>query len=142
MKQRLHDLLTIQAERRPDAVAAVFQDVSMSYAALEQMSNRLARALQAAGCIKGDRVALLLTKSTRALVAMFGSLKADSIDVPIDTTSPMARIQRILQKCECRCILAEQATAGLLRELIDHGAVSDPAFVGWIDEGAQLSRGR
>ena len=141
MKQRLHDLLTIQAERRPDAVAAVFQDVSMSYAALEQMSNRLARALQAAGCIKGDRVALLLTKSTRALVAMFGSLKADCIYVPIDTTSPIARIHRILQKCECRCVLAEQATAGVLQQLIGYGAVSDPAFVGWMDEGAGLPAG-
>ena len=65
MKQRLHDLLTIQAERRPDAVAAVFQDVPTSYAALEQMSNRLARALREAGCIKGDRVALLRAKLHR-----------------------------------------------------------------------------
>jgi amino acid adenylation domain-containing protein len=138
VKQRLHDLLTIQAERRPDAVAAVFQDVPTSYAALEQTSNRLARALQGAGCIKGDRVALLLTKSTRALVAMFGSLKADCIYVPIDTTSPIARIQRILQKCECRCVLAEQATSAVLKELIDSRAIGDSAFVAWMDEGAVL----
>ncbi len=141
MKQRLHDLLTIQAERRPDAVAAVFQDVPTSYAALEQMSNRLARALQTAGCVKGDRISLLLTKSTRALVAMFGSLKADCIYVPIDTTSPIARIQRILHKCECRCILAEQATSAVLGDLIDRGAISDSAFVVWMDEGAVLSLG-
>jgi len=138
VKQRLHDLLTIQADRRPDAVAAVFQDVPTSYSALEQMSNRLGRALQGAGCIKSDRIALLLTKSTRALVAMFASLKADCIYVPIDTTSPIARIQRILQKCECRCVLAEKATAALLNELIAHGAVCDPVFVGWVDEGATL----
>jgi len=141
VKQRLHDLLTVQAERRPDAVAAVFKDVSTSYAALERMSNRLGRALQGAGCIKGDRVALLLPKSTRALVAMFGSLKADCIYVPIDTTSPIARIQRILQKCECRCVLAEQSTAGLLSELIDTGAISGRAFVAWMDEGATLPPG-
>lgn len=138
MKQRLHDLLTIQAERRPEAVAAVFQDVPTTYAALERMSNRLARALQEAGCIKGDRVALLLTKSTQALVAIFGSLKADCIYVPIDPTSPILRIQRILQKCECRCVLAEQSTAGLLNDLIGSGAVSDPAFVGWMDGGPSL----
>ena len=141
MKQRLHDLLTVQAERRPEAVAAVFQDVPTTYAALEQMSNRLARALQAAGCSRGDRVALLLPKSTQALVAMFASFKADCIYVPIDTASPVARIQRILQKCECRCVLAEQSTAGLLNELIDSGAVSDPAFVAWLDDGAALPCG-
>ena len=141
MKQRLHDLLTIQAERRPDAVAAVFQDVPTSYAALEQMSNRLARALQAAGCVKGDRVALLLTKSTRALAAIFGSLKADCIYVPIDTTSPVARIQRILQRCECRCILAEQSTSAVLKDLIDSGSVGDSAFVAWMDAGVAMPLG-
>jgi amino acid adenylation domain-containing protein len=141
VKQRLHELLTVQAERRPQAVAAVFQDVPTTYAALEQMSNRLARTLRAAGCRKGDRIALLLTKSTRALVAIFGSLKADCIYVPIDTNSPIARIQRILQKCECRCILAEQATAGLLNELIDNGAVTDPSFVAWLDSGVPLAPG-
>jgi len=141
VKQRLHDLLRVQAERRPEAVAAVFQDVSTSYAALEQMSNRLARALRDAGCVKGDRIALLLTKSTRALVAMFGSLKADCIYVPIDTTSPIVRIERILQKCECRCILAERSTAAVLNELVQHGAVSDTVFVGWMDEGDAVSSG-
>ena len=141
MRQRLHDLLTVQAERRPEAVAAVFQGVPTNYAALEQMSNRLAKAMQAAGCVKGDRVALLLTKSTRALVAIFGSLKADCIYVPIDTTSPIARIHSILQKCECRCILAEQATASLLIDLIDHGAVSESAFVAWLDSSQPLPSG-
>ena len=109
--------------------------------ALEQMSNRLARALQAAGCTKGDSVALLLTKSTQAIVAMFASLKADCIYVPIDTSSPIARIQRILRKCECRCVLAEQSTAGLLNELIENGSLTEPAFVGWLDGGAELPRG-
>jgi non-ribosomal peptide synthetase component E (peptide arylation enzyme) len=51
VKQRLHDLLRIQAERRPDAMAAVFQDVPTSYSALEQMNNHLASALQAARAI-------------------------------------------------------------------------------------------
>jgi long-chain acyl-CoA synthetase len=112
VKQRLHDLLTMQAERRPDVVAAVFQDVPTSYAALEQMSNRLARALQAAGCIKGDRVALLLTKSTRALVAIFGSLKADCIYVPLDTTSPSP-----VSTAFCKSVNAGASSPSKLRRL-------------------------
>src|SRR5439155_19242538 len=85
--------------------------------ALEQASNRLARALQAASCTRGDRVGLLLPKSPRALVGMFGALKADCIYVPIDVASPLQRIERILDQCECRCLLAEQSTAGMLYEL-------------------------
>lgn len=141
MKPRLQDWLTVQAARRPEAVAIVFQGQSTTYAALEQASNRLARALQAVGCSRGDRVALLLPKSPKALVAMFASLKADCIYVPIDTTGPAARIQRILNSCECRCLLAERSTAGLLNELVANGAVTDSTRIGWMDEGAEPSLG-
>lgn len=141
MKQRLQDFLAAQAERRPEAVALVFQGQTASYAELEQNSNRLARALRAAGCSRGDRIALLLPKSIHAIVAMFGCLKADCIYVPIDTSSPVARIQRILQKCDCRCILAEQSTAGLLNELISQGSLADSTHLAWLDHGAPLPAG-
>ena len=142
MKLRLQDLLMVQAERRPDATALVFRNDPTSYAALEQMSNCLARALQAVGCSRGDRVALLLPKSTQAIVAMFACLKADCIYVPIDTASPVVRIQRILQKCECRCILAEQFTANLLNLLIADGAIADSTRLAWVDGGGQIDSGR
>ena len=118
MKQRLQDLLAAQAEHRPEAIALVFREDATTYAALEHKSNRLARAFQAVGCSRGDRIALLLPKSTHAIVAMFASLKADCIYIPIDTSSPVARIERILQQCDCRCVLAEKSTAGLLNQLV------------------------
>ena len=141
MKQRLQDFLTAQAELRPEAVALIFRGHSTTYAHLEQNSNRLARALRSAGCVRGDRVALLVPKSMQAIVAMFGSMKADCIYVPIDTSSPVARIQRILQKCECRCVLAEQSTTGLLNELLAHGSLTDSIQLGWLDHGAPLFDG-
>ena len=141
MKQRLQDFLTAQAEHRPEAVALVLQGQTVTYAELEQKSNRLARALQSAGCSRGDRVALLVPKSTQAIVAMFGSLKADCIYVPVDTASPVARIQRILQKCDCRCILAEQSTAGLLNQLVSQGSITGSTHHAWLDHGSQLPSG-
>jgi amino acid adenylation domain-containing protein len=135
VKARLQDWLTTQAERRPEASAIVFRGQSTSYGTLEQASNRLARALRAAGCIPGDRVALLLPKSPQALVAMFGVLKADCIYVPIDTSSPPARIERLVQLCECRCLLAEHSTAGLVSQL---ASTSLLPRVLWMDRGASL----
>jgi amino acid adenylation domain-containing protein len=131
---RLQDWLSSQAQRRPEAAAVVFQGRATTYGWLEQASNRLARALQALGCTPGDRVGLLLPKSPRALVAMFGVLKADCIYVPIDTTSPPSRIERILQLCECRCLLAEQSTSGLLNTLAANGGCS--ARILWMDAGS------
>jgi amino acid adenylation domain-containing protein len=138
MKMRLQDWLTFQAERRPDAAAIVFQGKSMTYEALERASNRLARALKTSGCSRGDRVGLLLSKSMDALVAMFGTLKADCIYVPLDPSSPSARIERILEQCECRCVVAERTSAGLLNELAASGKWPVSTTVIWVDDGVEL----
>ncbi len=142
MKQRLHDFLTVQADCRPDAPAVVFRGVPTTYVEIEQSSNRLARALHGVGCSRGDRVALVLPKSTHAIVAMFAALKADCIYIPIDTSSPIGRIQRILQQCECRCVLAERSTANLLNELVAQNSLFPSTRIGWMDEGAQVDANR
>jgi len=141
VKQRLHDSLTVQAENRPEATAVVWQGQATSYGELEQASNRLARALVAIGCRRGDRVGLLLPKSTKALAAMFAALKADCIYVPIDTANPAARIERILRLCECRCILAEPSTTALLQDLIVNQGLPESAGIGWMDRAATLPSG-
>lgn len=138
---RMQDWLTAQAERRPETNALIFRGEAATYGSLEQNSNRLARALQAQGCSRGDRIALLLPKSSNALIAMFGVLKADCAYVPIDTSSPAARIQRILQTCECRCVIAEDSTAGLLNTLIAEKAISEPSRIVCMDHGSDAFSG-
>lgn len=141
MRARLQDWLTGQAQCRPEGSAIVFRGQATTYADLECASNRLARALRAAGCVRGDRVGLLLPKSRRALVAMFGALKADCAYVPLDTTAPCARIDRILALCECRCLLAEQSTAGVLRDLAADGGAASRSRILWMDRRAGVASG-
>lgn len=141
MKTRLSGLLTLQADKRPEAVAVVFRHQTTTYGALEQASNRVARALAGTGVERGDRVALLLSKSTKALAAIFGTLKADAIYVPIDTASPPARIERILSQCECRCLLAEAGTEGLLNELLKSSCLAAVPRVLWMDACAEIAAG-
>ena len=134
MIRRLQDWLTLQANRRPDACAIVFNGQCTTYGELESASNRLARALQEAGCNRGDRVALLLPKSPRALIAMFAALKADCMYVPLATNGPAARLTRILQSCESRCLLAVRSTAALLRDVKAQQGLADSTRIGWMDD--------
>jgi len=134
MTTRLQDWLTQQAEQRPDACAIVFGQQRLTYGELDIASNRFARALKGAGCRRGDRVALLLPKSIEAIVALFAALKADCIYVPLDSSSPSARLVRVLELCESRCILAMHSTAALLADIIEHGGLTDSTRVGWVDE--------
>jgi amino acid adenylation domain-containing protein len=115
--RRLQDWLARQADGRPEAAAIVFRGESTTYGELEESSNRLARTLKNRGCVRGDRVALFLPKSPRALIAMFAALKADCIYVPVDTASPANRLERILRNCDSRCIVAEESGASKLLKI-------------------------
>jgi amino acid adenylation domain-containing protein len=127
----LQDTVRGQAEARPEAVAVVYKQQRATYGALEASANRLARALAAAGCGKGDRVGLLLPKSIPAIVGMLGTLKAGCVYVPLDAASPAARLEKIIDAADPRCILAVGATEKLLGACLG----DRPIQVGWMEPG-------
>ncbi len=130
----LQDYLSRSAERDPERVALVMGEERLSYGALELESNRLARLLIESGSRSGDRVCLLLPKSPMAIAAMLGVLKAGAVYVPIDVSSPAARVQSILAACEPRLVLACRQTAGLVGELALAGTPG--LAVGFLDDCA------
>jgi amino acid adenylation domain-containing protein len=131
----LQDTVCGQAERNPEAVAVVFKEQSVTYRELEEQSNQLARLLRMAGCEKGDRVGLLLPKSIAAIVGMLGVLKAGCVYVPMDKASPAARLAKIVDACEPRCILAVDATAKLLNASLSDYRMRNRVRVGWVEPG-------
>jgi acyl-CoA synthetase (AMP-forming)/AMP-acid ligase II len=60
---RIHDLLASHAEAIPTRTAAVDGDIRLSYAALRDRVDQIARALIAAGIEPGDRVATMVPPS-------------------------------------------------------------------------------
>src|SRR5437870_7183109 len=110
----LQDSVRDQGERQPESVAVVFNQQTITYRELEESGNRLARLLRASGCEKGDRVGLLLPKSIPAIVGMLGAVKAGCVYVPMDTASPAARLAKIIDASEPKCILAISSTTNLL----------------------------
>ncbi len=134
MTKLLQEGVTAQAQARPEATALVFKRTRLTYGALEEASNRLARALKEAGCRRGDRVGLLMPKSLEAIVAMLGALKADAIYVPMDPASPAARQARVLEVSDCRFILAAGPVRQNLRGALAAATLAEPPMIGWLDE--------
>jgi amino acid adenylation domain-containing protein len=130
-----------RAESQPGAIALVFNDQRVTYHELEERSNQLARLLKAAGCQPGDRVCLLLPKSIPALVGMLGTLKAECIYVPMDTGSPAARLLKIIDACEPRCVLAMASTEHLLSQLLSDDRIRKTVHVGWMEPGRPVDAG-
>ena len=130
----LQDWSIKQADERPDAIAVVMEEEQLTYRQLEERSNQLARQLKAVGCRKGERVCFALPKSPTAIVAILGILKADCVYVPIDTDSPAARAAKIIESCENQWLLATNAAAGLVDELMADEQIHSRVSVGWLEE--------
>jgi amino acid adenylation domain-containing protein len=129
----LHDWVSAQAERRPEAVAVALKEEALTYGELEALSNRLARTLTEAGCRRGDRVCLLMPKSPTAIAAIVGIYKADCVYVPLDPSGPAARLSKLVAACDARCLLAAGGTAGMLDELLERVPFRDSVVIGWLE---------
>ncbi len=102
----LPQLLIETAPRFPEKDAVVFQEEKISYAQLDEVSNRLAHVLKQSGVRRGDRVGIYLNKSIASIVSIFGILKADAVYVPLDPFAPVKRLGYIIKNCGIECLLS------------------------------------
>ncbi len=96
-----------QAARTPGAVALLFGDERITYAELDERSDRLARELAAAGVGPEVRVAVALERSPALIEAFFGVLKAGGVYVPIDPSYPAERIELMLEDSGAAVVLRD-----------------------------------
>jgi amino acid adenylation domain-containing protein/non-ribosomal peptide synthase protein (TIGR01720 family) len=85
-------LFDAQVARTPEAVALTCGGVSWTYRELDEASSRLAHLLAAHGVSAGECVALVLSRSAEAIVAILAVLKTGAAYLPIDPALPAARI--------------------------------------------------
>ena len=82
-----------QVARAPEAVAISSEGRSMTYRELEEAANRLAHLLAGQGVGPGECVAVLLSRSAEAIVAILAVLKTGAAYLPIDPAVPAARME-------------------------------------------------
>ena len=133
MNRLLQHWATAQADKRPDATAVVQSESRLSYAELDTLSTQVARLLKDGGCKQGDRVALLMPTSPMAIAGLLGIYKADCIYVPLDPSSPVARLKKILESCDNQWLLATSAVTPLLTELMQYEQWRGRLCIGWLE---------
>jgi len=110
----LCDWLEESARRFPQRLAAADADgAAITYEELNDRANRVAGFLVAHGVRPGDRVGLVIPKTTMAFTALFGIMKARAAYVPIDWIGPMERAARILTSCQVRVAFVDPRCQGL-----------------------------
>ena len=105
----VHELVSEQARRTPDATAVVAGAESLTYSELDRRSSQLARHLRRLGVGPDMPVGLAVERSTGLLVGMLGILKAGGAYVPLDPTYPSARLTMMLEDSAARVVVTEEA---------------------------------
>jgi long-chain acyl-CoA synthetase len=82
----LVDYLTDNARERPDRPAILFKGSTLTWRALERLSDACASAFGELGIRRGDRIALLLPNCPQFLIAQFGAWKIGAIAAPLNPT--------------------------------------------------------
>ncbi|MBR5685339.1 MAG: amino acid adenylation domain-containing protein [Muribaculaceae bacterium] len=109
----LHQGMEQQAAQHPDRLALVASDATFTYAEFNAAANRIANALMQRGVKPRDRVAMLLPRTSRVMLSMYGILKTGAAFIPCDPHYPADRIQLILDDSDARYIITDAEHANL-----------------------------
>lgn len=112
------------ARDRGDRPAIIYYGTEVSYAELDESSDRLAGFLQASGLQGGDRVAVALPNCPQLFIAFYAILKSGCVYVPVNPGYKPQELLHILTDSGARTLVTFSAA----RQLID--AVSDGSAVG------------
>ena len=100
-----HDCIHHFAQVQPDHEALVAIDAKYTYREMDLATDSIAAALRQRGVHERDRVALLLPRTSRLILALFGVLKAGAAYIPCDPEYPAERVRLILEDSEARYII-------------------------------------
>ncbi|MEO9330057.1 amino acid adenylation domain-containing protein, partial [Gordonia aurantiaca] len=109
--ESLPGLFRVAARRRGDAIALTdLGGTAISYRDLDARTDRLARALAAAGAAPETLVGVAMPRTADLVVALLAVLKTGASYLPLDRTHPVTRLRTILDDAEPVLILADAET--------------------------------
>src|SRR3984957_6315106 len=98
-------MLRESARRAPAKTAVILGEARLSYAQLDELSDKLAANLTAAGLAIGDRVGLQLPNIPQFVIAYFGILKAGGVVVPMNVLLKAPEIAFQLENSGARTLI-------------------------------------
>ena len=115
-EKTIHQLFEEQVKKTPYNTAIVYEEISLSYRALNERANQLARFIrtqyqdETGDVLNPDiLIPLCLERSLEMIIAILAVLKAGAAYVPIDPELPMKRKEHIIKDTKARLVLTHSA---------------------------------
>lgn len=108
-EKTLPQLFEEQVLKNPGNTALEYEGETVTYKELQDLTDKLAAQLQAAGITPGSIVAMLCERSIEAIVCIMGILKAGAAYLPIDPQYPLERKNYIIKDSDVKILLTEKA---------------------------------
>jgi acyl-CoA synthetase (AMP-forming)/AMP-acid ligase II len=139
----LGDLIDRDAD--PDKVAVfdlsdAANPLEVTYRALAERTDAVARSLRSRGFARGDTVAILAANSADYLCAYFGIMRAGLVAVPLGFKFPIDTIHYMLADCGAKLVFTDVERRAVCPEFGDDGpggfeATLDPGPFDCVDTG-------
>lgn len=110
------------AATRPDATAVVVPGTGeqLTYAQLDQASNRLAHWLRSIGCGIGDHIALLMGNTAALFPVAWAAQRAGLYYTPVNWHLTPEEMAFVVGDCGAKVLVVDAEHAGLAAELAEH----------------------
>lgn len=108
------------ARERADRPAFVSDSGSLTFGELDELAERTAHGLRAAGVGPGSQVGLMLRKRPDLIAAFFGIMRAGAVAVPLNARLEDSRQSAILDRLSLELVLAHEECLPQLRRLAGH----------------------
>ena len=104
----IHQLFEEQVDRAGDALAVMYEGQPLTYAALNERANQLARSLREKGVVPDTLVGICMERSLEMVVGLLGILKAGGAYVPLDPSYPSDRLSYMLEDAAPKIVLTQE----------------------------------
>jgi amino acid adenylation domain-containing protein len=115
-ERTLHGLFRQRLASHPDRTALICGPRRMSYAELDEATDRIAARLVAIGVGPEQVVGICMDRRPELVVGLLGILKSGAAYVPLDPAYPAARLAFMLADCRVRALVTLESLRPLLPE--------------------------
>jgi len=131
------DVFSMQAAARPDKLALICGERSLTYAALNARANRVANVLRKLGANAGDRIAVMVYNSLEGIEIGAAASKISAILVPVNYRLREREVTYVLNDSEAKVVFV----APELVDVVDRARAEMPGSPTFVAIGGEAPAG-